>query len=265
MQVSMNRVDLTISFPDINVRTSELCGKQACGITVARIVDGRPQRSDQLIFAYQRGNTWKASIFPAECGRFRLELIDPFLKCVQEVAIDDAVLREGILPIVFDRAHCRRKLIPLRLKLLWWRIEEYLRSREQHPRRDRKIVARYRRRFRKGPIGFWEAWHELMTEYGCSIEFRADSTGTVWSWGTDEQESETQQQFTWRSLRDRCIEVRLLDAEGHPGEMRTIHYDFRVTRSAYGTRKVRMYDTGWRLGGEPGFWVSAHGIRLAEK
>lgn len=55
MQVSMNRVDLTISFPDINVRTSELCGKQACGITVARIVDGRPQRSDQLIFAYRAG------------------------------------------------------------------------------------------------------------------------------------------------------------------------------------------------------------------
>ena len=74
----MNRIRLIITFRGINVPTSELCGKQACGITVARIVDGRPQRCEQVAFAYQSGIIWEASVNVAERGQLRLEVIDPY-------------------------------------------------------------------------------------------------------------------------------------------------------------------------------------------
>ena len=89
------------------------------------------------------------------------------LRCVQDVTVDDAVLREGVLRIVFDREQCRRKLIPLFLKRLWWKFEEFLRSREQHPRRNkRELHNTDRLASAEGPVGFWIASHDMMTIYG---------------------------------------------------------------------------------------------------
>ena len=263
----MQSIDFLLTFRGIDVPTTKMMGKDACGLTFRPIVDGREQDSDHLIFAYQKGIVWETTLVDVEPGQYRVTLISNDLHCSQDVTIDDKAISDNVLRVEFIRADCRRKLFPFALKRLWGRVGEYLEKRREHPTRDNRVLTSYRRRFRRGPVGSWISSHDALTIYGCSIEFCRDFTGTVCTWGYEDDESETERHFRWQCAGDCAIDVQPEDDDVHPEDWGRIDYDFRVTRSPHGRREVLMYSKNEPQPHpeEPGFWWSTHGVTLVKR
>ena len=128
-------------------------------------------------------------------------------------------------------------------------------------------MADYRRRYRRGPVGVWLASHERLTLYGTQFEFRNDSTGTIISWGYDEDgDEEGQHEFHWKSVGDFAVDIQPVEAAQCEDDWGLIEYDFRAVRSPYGHRVVEMYskDGATYDGRAPGFWWEAHGVELVK-
>ncbi|MGD0899384.1 MAG: hypothetical protein ABR915_16220 [Thermoguttaceae bacterium] len=267
----MQRIDLILTFRGMDVPTVKVTGHDACCLTLREIVDGRKQRSGPLLFAYQEGIIWRTFLTDVKAGQYRLTLISNDLHCAKDVSINDGVLSAGVLHVQFNRDDCHRKLFPAFLRRLWWNLGEFLKNRRDHPSRDHRVLSRYRRRFRRGPVGSWLSSHDMLTIYGTSIEFRKDFTGRVrtWGWGDDDN-SAVERDFRWQCVGDFSIDVQPVDGDINPEDWGIVEYDFRVSRSAYGTRQLLMYRIHSKDGpavnsDEPGFWWSSHAVALVEK
>ena len=263
-----NIIDLILTFRGIDVPTMKMLGKDACGLTLRRIIDGREQDSGPLLFAYQEGIIWKSVLPDAEQGQFRLTLINNHFHCAQEVTVNDSVLADRVLRVEFNPEHCRRKLFPHFIRQIWWSLCGFLEKRRENPNRDQKVLSQYRRRFRRGPIGSWLSSHERLTDYGCSFEFREDFTGTAVTWGyDDDDDSEAKRDFRWRVVGDFSIDVHPVDGEVNPDDWGILNYEFKVSRSSNGTREMLMYSTNAPEmdNADPGFWWSPHPVTLVEE
>jgi hypothetical protein len=149
-------------------------------------------------------------------------------------------------------------MFPVFIQRWCWNLQDFLEKRNDHPRRDQTVLAQYRRRFRRGPFGTWLSALDDLTEYGSSIEFRRDFTGTIYTWGLDDEE--IYRDFRWKVVGDLSIDVQPIDGDLNPDDWGVIEYDFKVARTAYGRRRVLMYSTIQ----PPGFWWSAHPMALAK-
>ncbi len=254
-------IDLILTFRGIDVPTAKIVGRDACILTLRKIVDGREQRSDKHHFAYQNDIIWKMQLNNAKRGEFRLTLVSNDLHCSRDITIDDAALTQGALRVEFNRNSCRRKLTPVFLKRLWWNLLELLNKRSNAPKRDQRVLAQYGRRFRHGPVGEWASAHENLMMYGSSFEFRADFTGTARTWDVLDNESGTTHDFTWKSVGDLSIEVQPVSSDSLPEDWGVVEYDFETSRDPHGVRQVMMYSKG----NAPGFWWEPHPVVLVEK
>ncbi len=64
----MRSIDFLLTFRGIDVPTTKMIGKDACGLTFRRFVDGREQDSDQIVFAYEEGIVWKTTLVDVQPG-----------------------------------------------------------------------------------------------------------------------------------------------------------------------------------------------------
>lgn len=259
----MKPLDLILTFHGIKVPTAPVFGKAACCMTVGRLIEGREQKSNRVLFAYQEGDVWKATFFDEEPGQFRLTLVSNTLRCSRDVTIDDPVLASGALQVDFRREDCRRQWVPVWVKRWWWKLRDHRARRCNDPSRDERVLSQYRRRFRRGPVGTWLSDSEL-TLYGTSFEFRPDFTGSIVSWGYDEEVPA--REFRWNCVGDCAIEVQPIDGEFDRAEWGIVRYDFKTSRSPYGNRQLLMYDPNKPKYVEngPGFWHSCEPVVLTK-
>lgn len=260
----MKPIELVLTFRGINVPTALITSKPACGITVGQLIDGREQKSNFLLFAYQNGDVWKTDFLHKELGKVRLTLVSNSFRCFRDVVIDDDVLAKGVLHVEFSREDCHRKWIPVFLKRWWWKLCDYRARRRDDPRRDHHALSQYRRHFRRGPVGKWLSDSEL-TLYGTSIEFRPNFTGTITNWGSEREESP--REFRWKCVGDYAIEVQPTEGKLDPTEWGVLRYDFKVSRNPYGHRQLLMYmpDKPKHVENGPGFWHSCEPVVLNER
>lgn len=137
----MKTIDLIVTFDGIEVATAPVLGKTACGLTVGRLIDGREQESNYVLFAYQDDNVWKTTFFNAQPGQFRLTLISATLRWFHDITINDEVLANGVLHVEFCRYDCRWQWIPVFIKRWWWKLREYRKRRRDAPSRDGRVLS----------------------------------------------------------------------------------------------------------------------------
>ncbi len=256
-------LDIYVAFREMHPPAVEVTGKLACALAVHRLVDECEQESDQILFAYEDGIVWKATFAEPSHANYRIHLVSNELRCSADITVNDETIAQGQVRITFDRRQCRRKLTPVFVKRLWWRASEVATYCGQLSLFDRIVATNYRRRYRRGPIGTWLSSHDMLTVYGCSIEFRSDGTGAVHHWGSDEDmdEVETLREFRWRSKGDFVIDVCPCDGNFHEDNWGHVQFDFKVKRSPYGKRIVLMYSKGGPFN-DDGFWQSPHPVEL---
>lgn len=267
----MSNLKISISFRGMTPPTAKLTGHDACAITFNPLINGHEEKSDRVIFAYEDGIVWTTMLIGASKGDYRATLISNALHCYQDISIGDDTLAEGVVRLRFTHEHCQRKSIPPFLMRLWWAVRNVCDKIKEHPLCDQIALSKYRRRFRRGPIGAWVASHDMLTVYGCSIEFRKDATGTARTWGYDEESSvaDSTCEFRWRSVGDFAIEVYTCGENKNDESWESefcgiIEFDYLVTRSVYGHRIVLMYSKsgpGYNVG-ETNFWLSTHPVEL---
>jgi len=134
---------------------------------------------------------------------------------------------------------------------------------------ENDLIAQYRERFRQGPVGFWTTslgggWDIC---YGETYEFRADFTGQVSSYDSDEDEPpETTTDFTWKVVEDFTIETQPVGVEKCDEDWGTIRYDFRFATSKYGGDRILvLYEVNHQENDNPGFWWSPNPVVLIER
>jgi hypothetical protein len=263
----MKTVDVIMTFRGIDLPAVEMMGSETCVLTFAQVANGRARKPGSTLFAYEEGIVWRTFLHDVEPGAYRLTLVSNDVHCSQDVCIDEDVLASGVLRVEFNRDDCRRKMIPVSLKRIWWGFRDFLDRREQHPRRDQRVVLRYRRRYRHGPIGSWISAHDNLMSYGCALEFRKDLTGTLHTWGYEDDEAAVERGFRWESAGYCAIEAQPVDGEVDPEEWGLIEYDFKASRNAYGRREVLMFSKNRPefASDAPGFWWFPHPVVLADK
>lgn len=133
---------------------------------------------------------------------------------------------------------------------------------------DNDLIAQYRARFRRGPVGLWTTWLGAGWDicYGCQFEFASDFSGRVCSWDSgDEDEPEMETPFTWRLLDDFVIETQPIDESDCEEAWGVVRYDFRFALSKYGgDRMLVLYEVGDGDEDTSGFWWSPNPVMLVE-
>lgn len=249
----MATIDIEFTFRGMGVPTVCMTGHDACCVTSTPVPNGSKKKQNALMFAYKEGEHWGTKWHDPQVGQYRFTLIHAKLHCSQIITIDEQVLNEGVIRVQFDRRDCRRKLIPVWLRRIWKR---WCKAVKKHTHRPKRLVAKYRRRFRRGPVGTWLESHDRLTIYGASFEFRKDLTGSVHTWGYEEDGSETEWDFRWKLVSDFVIDVQPIDGRSDSDDWGVIEYDFKATLDAYGSHSIEMYSTKSPCGvdDEPRFW-----------
>lgn len=133
---------------------------------------------------------------------------------------------------------------------------------------DAQMLADYRERFRRGPVGVWTTslgagWD---IGYGCQFEFKPDFTGRIFSYDTgDDEEPETEDFFTWKLVDDFVIETAPVETNSHDDDWGILRYGFQFATSKYGGEKnLVLYEIGYEPEGELGFWWSPNPVVLTD-
>ncbi len=262
----MQTIDVFLTFGGIDAPTVKMTGNDACALTLRPLVNGREEGEGSTLFAYPDDIFWKAVLVNVEPGQYRLSLLNNSHHCFEDILIDDRAVAERALHVEFNWSDCRRRRVPALLKRIWWSIGEFVEKRREHPRRDRRVLSRYRRRFRRGPVGLWLSEHDRQSLYGTAFLFREDATGSVRSWG-HEDGADVEQEFRWTSVGDFKIDIQPVAETTYPEDWGVVEYGFRVARGPYGDRLVLMCSTNQPAieGREPGFWQSMHPVALAKQ
>jgi hypothetical protein len=153
-------------------------------------------------------------------------------------------------PAAFDEL---RELLTIRARAGWLKRGAFAKLDNQH------IIADYRRRFRRGPIGFWytRLGGGFEMTHGTNLLFNADGTGTCWSWDILDESPNRETVIEWRSVGDCRIEAR---KQGE-GAWELVTYDFRLRLNEYDIPEVCIFQPDhWAAKhfGDPGFWWSGY-------
>jgi hypothetical protein len=132
---------------------------------------------------------------------------------------------------------------------------------------DDELIAQYRNRFRRGPVGVWTTslgagWDIC---YGCQFEFRSDFTGRAVMYDSgEEQQPETETPFIWTVIDDFTIDVQPTGEVDCREGWGIIRYDFRFACSKHGGDRILvLFEKGRDATDKPGFWWSPNPVVFA--